>query len=406
MILAQKYNVRIRPPSVALASTIQVPEALTLPFQRKLHVRQHTLGGVCEPGRDRILRWFYAPGRKNTSHSEAVRGADTTAAAAARLVWNSPRPRSWTLFAGGSQLVLKYFPPGHALAAFAKSRPAVVVSLDPRASTGHGAVYRTTLKKHLRRYLFEAICKVQGITRETAEWSDVRSFEPMSDDENLAFLLEDHRDPELVRAEKELLQESLGVSNERESFLVKRDRNFIHDIDGLYYFCERNSSTKKYVSKKDARRIAYAAVQTSIADFGYVSAEIKAEFLKNSDELKKKMSKAVQLAHYRTSRTHWQWVVAFNERYSAAIPQLRSETRLLDDEQQYYHILDTIEKDTVIYKNTYEKLRDLATDEEDAEASDKTRYFPPDPADAPAELLQYFETADLKERTKKRSLRI
>ncbi|KAK7205092.1 hypothetical protein BZA70DRAFT_267628 [Myxozyma melibiosi] len=495
IILAGRYSMQIEPASRAIDTTIQLPDMLTFPFQRRLYLRQLARGGAIQVGRDRVTRWFYTPYHKNATYSDLLRGVDA-AAGISRFMWKIPKLRPWV--SDQHPLTMRYIPPGMATAAFAKSRPAVVILMSSRPSAGQKATYRAVVRKHMRRYLFEALCEVQGITREVAHWSDIKSFEPMSTiNDGLSFLLEDHRDPRLIRQEKKEYEDNTGAPDETEQLMVKRSPDYIRDLDGVFVFFEKRGSGKNQavppIGEEAVKAMAYAAVQAVVAEYGYVSKEMhdkyalyrrtKAVSEESANEEKEEesieddlktlhgrdsaenieiigedskeiigeenreiiaeeirestasntdnattqkmtqkereaanaasaaeaaqrysepLSPAVQLAHYRTSRRYWRWVVTENKTMLAKVfPGLQQEPRLFDDEVLFGKMMEQGSVGAARYEEEFRRLqRSCGEDARGREGQDL--FFPRISEEVPKELLKSIYPAK-SEKDKQRS---
>ncbi|KAK9448623.1 uncharacterized protein V1518DRAFT_293177 [Limtongia smithiae] len=338
VILSERYNVRISLASKALASTVQVPEGLLMPFHRRFHLRHVNCGGVDSVRRNRVYQWFFLPDVKNQTHGTMIKGVDKSSIGGA-LLRATPTPYSWH----NQKVVLKYLPPDHIVSYFAKSRPAVVLffgslpSLSVNGPRRESAVYRSTVRKLMRTYMLEAYCKLQGITRETTRWSDITTFEPIEGMENLEFLLEDHRQTYIIEEERQRKLQEEGVQEEWESLLVKRDKEYYHGIDGVYMFIVRVPLNATII-----RQIAYEAMSTVLDEHGYVSPQMQRKYTQEREvatmtiknrttepeervraaraTLDKHSTRAEHSAYTRTRRQLLGWVTRFN---AGRLEQLR-----------------------------------------------------------------------------------
>ncbi|KAK9241169.1 hypothetical protein V1525DRAFT_211 [Lipomyces kononenkoae] len=272
--LSQKYKVDVSPASEALQNTIQLPNALAVPFQRKFFIRLLHLGGTFDFYREKSQRQFSIASQKNQTYAAIMRGLYHINNSS--IFQSNKSLYSWTRKHG---LLLSYYPPYHHLGAFAKSRPAVLVSESNKLKPG--SVFRSTHRKKIRRYLFDAFCEVQGITRETLRWSDVTTFEPMAHNANLNFLLQDERNQEIIDDELNRTEQDYGIQDEYESFLTKKDQNYIRGIDGLYVFLSRQGHV---FSDDELRNLMREAVKCVIHEYGYVSQEMHDQYKANSTE--------------------------------------------------------------------------------------------------------------------------
>ncbi|KAK9466404.1 hypothetical protein V1512DRAFT_263548 [Lipomyces arxii] len=297
-ILCQKYNVQVEPPSAALETVFQIPDTLAIPFQRKLYVRLHKLGGVFDITRNRTRPFFYVAGQKNIT-SSVLRGHMTEMAGFA--VRRAPKPLLWN----DRSLEFVYFPPSHHMAAFGKTRPIVqivdhlLVSLAKRDRFEH--------HKSIKAALFEEYCKVQGITREIQRWADV-SLNVMDDLDHLSFLLKDDRHPSLIRAEIEAMEQG-GEYDEHESFLVKRSSRHIKGIDGVYMFRPRRHHKPDQAQLREKMELA---VQSVIYEYGYVDPEFAASAQVEN------LTAAEQVAFARTTSPVKKWVYERNAQFIRA----------------------------------------------------------------------------------------
>ncbi|KAJ8101392.1 hypothetical protein POJ06DRAFT_95888 [Lipomyces tetrasporus] len=325
--LSQKYKVDVSPASQTLRSTIQLPNALTVPFQRKFFIRLLHLGGTHDFYREKTQRQFSIASQKNQTHATIMGGIYHINNAS--IFQSHKALYSWSRKNG---LLLSYYPPYHHLGAFAKSRPAALVSESNKLKPG--SVFRSTHRKKVRRYLFEAFCEVQGISRETLRWSDVTSFEPMAYNENLNFLLEDERNPEIINDELRRNQQDYGIQDEYESFLIKKDDNHIRGIDGLYVFLSREGHV---FSDDELRNLMREAVKCVIYEYGYVNKEMHDEYAARTQTLNEQSElydidhittkqpvsleglgfyrTALQKAYSRTSRPCRSWIYKRNKQF-------------------------------------------------------------------------------------------
>ncbi|KAK9367705.1 hypothetical protein V1509DRAFT_625977 [Lipomyces kononenkoae] len=363
--LSQKYKVDVSPVSETLQNTIQLPNALTVPFQRKFFVRLLHLGGTFDFYREQSQRQFSIASQKNQTAAAIMRGIYHISNSS--IFQSNKALYSWTRKHG---LLLSYYPPYHHLGAFAKSRPAVLVSESNKLKPG--SVFRSTHRKKIRRYLFEAFCEVQGITRETLRWSDVTTFEPMAHNENLNFLLQDERHQEIIDDELERSEQDYGVQDEYESFLTKKDLNYIRGIDGLYVFLSRHGHVFPDDELRDLMR---EAVKCVIHEYGYVSQEMHDEYktkCKDESELSETYDietntrqqqdsfkglefyrDSLHKAYSRTSRPCRQWIYKRNKQFLESELEFDEQGRHYQDPEEWERLYSAAKRSLTDYQEYF-----------------------------------------------------
>ncbi|KAK9495931.1 hypothetical protein V1508DRAFT_408869 [Lipomyces doorenjongii] len=364
--LSQKYKVDVSPASEALQNTIQLPNALTVPFQRKFFIRLLHLGGTHDFYREKTQRQFSIASQKNQTYATIMRGIyhinNTSIFQSHKSLY------SWTKKNG---LLLSYYPPYHHLGAFAKSKPAALVSESNKLKPG--SVFRSKHRKKIRRYLLEAFCEVQNITRETLRWSDVTSFEPMAYNENLNFLLEDERHQEIIDDEIKRNGQDYGVQDEYESFMTKKDQNHIRGIDGLYVFLSRQGHV---FSDSELRNLMREAVKCVIYEYGYVSENMQEEYKAKSqirsisdvydiDSNTRKPQDpfgglefyrdSLQKAYSRTSRPCRPWIYKRNKQFLESDLEFDENGRHYQDPEEWERLYSAAKRTLTEYQEYYVK---------------------------------------------------